>query len=119
MGEMVPLGERILLVDDVARFRSEAAAALRRDGYRVIAVATTTAALDRLDRGLAIDILVTRVLMPAGHPHGLALARMVRLRGPEVRVLIHAVAYDDLPEVERDEPPGVLIRRPASGADLA
>ena len=119
MGDTVPLGEIILLVDDVARFRNEAAAALRRAGYRVVAVATTTAALDRLDGGLAAGILITRVVMPSGHPHGLALARMVRLRRPETRILIHAVAYDDLPASEREAPPGILIRRPARGADLA
>jgi hypothetical protein len=57
--------------------------------------------------------------MPPGHPHGLALARMVKHRRPAARVLVHAVAYDDLPAHERDNPPGVLIRRPARGADLA
>jgi CheY-like chemotaxis protein len=118
MGDAVPIGELILLVDDVPGFRDDAAAALRRAGYRVTAVATTTAALDRLDRGLAVDVLVTRVRMPAGHPHGLALARMVKLRRPDVRVLLHAVALDDLPEVEREDPPGLLMRRPTRGADL-
>jgi CheY-like chemotaxis protein len=118
MGDAVPMGELVLLVDDEPRFRSDAAAALRRAGYRVAAVATTTAALDRLDRGLQVDVLITRILMPAGHPHGIALARMVKLRRPAVRVLVHAVALDDLPPVERDDPPGPLIRRPVRGADL-
>jgi CheY-like chemotaxis protein len=108
----------LLLVEDVARFRDDAVAALRQAGYEVVAVETASAALELIDGGLWIDLLVSRVLMPPGHPHGLALARMVKRRRPQTRVVLHAVAYDDLPRHERDNPPGLLIRRPNRGADL-
>jgi CheY-like chemotaxis protein len=109
---------RLLLVEDVAQFREEAVAALRKAEYEVVAVETTTEALDLIDGGLQVQLLVSRVLMPPGHPHGLALARMVRSRLPEMRVVLHAIAYDDLPLHERESPPGLLIRRPKHGADL-
>jgi CheY-like chemotaxis protein len=108
----------LLLVEDVAEFRDEAVAALRQAGYEVVAVATATAALELIDGGLWIDLLVSRVLMPPGHPHGLALARMVKRHRPETRVILHAIAYDELPRQERDNPPGLLIRRPNRGSDL-
>jgi CheY-like chemotaxis protein len=108
----------LLLVEDVVQFRDDAAAALREAGYEVVAVETTTQALDHIDRGLRMELLVTRVLMPPGHPHGLALARMVKRRFPAMRVVLHAVAYDDLPSRDRDNPPGLLIRRPKRGSDL-
>lgn len=108
----------MLVVDDVARFRDEAAAALGAAGYNVVAVETSTEALDRVDRGLRCDVLVSRIVMPAGHPHGFALARMVKRRLPDARVLLHAIACDDLPAHERESPPGLLIRRPQRGSDL-
>ncbi len=111
-------GLTVLLVDDVPEFRDEATAALAGAGATVLPVATATEALDRLDDGVPFDLLITRVLMPPGHPHGLALARIVKLRRPDARVLIHALTYDDLPEHERANPPGLLVRRPNRGADL-
>jgi DNA-binding NtrC family response regulator len=72
----------VLLVEDDDIFRHAAALHLDRAGFEVIAAAHSTAALGELGSGRAIDFAVIDMVMPQGHIHGLALARLARLRHP-------------------------------------
>jgi CheY-like chemotaxis protein len=111
----------VLLVEWDEDYRREAVEALERDGYRVIACNTSMEALDIAAReGERIDILLSRILMPPGNPHGLALSRMVRHKGRrDIRIVNYALHYDDLPEHEITNAPGELHPRPKNGAELA
>jgi CheY-like chemotaxis protein len=111
----------VLLVEWDENYRREAVVALERDGYRVIACNTSMEALDIAAReGDRIDILLCRVLMPPGNPHGLALSRMIRHKGRrDIRIVNYALHYDNLPEHEITNAPGELHPRPENGAELA
>jgi len=81
-----PKSLRVLLVDDDDDVRDIAGAALRQAGYHVIEAANAAEALTIIDRGDAIDILVTDLVMP-GMP-GSALAKEARLRRPGLPVML-------------------------------
>jgi signal transduction histidine kinase/ActR/RegA family two-component response regulator len=78
--------ETILLVEDEDAVRAVVSAVLRRDGYRVLEASRPRAAIEIFaERGSAIDLLLTDVVMP--DMNGPALAqRLIGLR-PELRVL--------------------------------
>jgi PAS domain S-box-containing protein len=79
-------GERILVVEDQDRVRKVTARRLADLGYSVLEADSGPAALALLDRGEAIDLLFTDIVMPAGIS-GLELARMVRERLPDLKIL--------------------------------
>ena len=93
-------GARILVLEDdeaVGRmiFRRLAAA-----GHRVHVFAQAGPALDEIDRGASFDLYLLDVKMPAGELHGLALARMIKIRDPNPRIIFatgdpHLVAAVD------------------------
>jgi DNA-binding NtrC family response regulator len=69
----------ILLVEDDAALRHGIDRHLTSAGYAVIAAEDTMAALEQMS-SCRIDLLLTDVVMPKGKPHGIALARMARIR---------------------------------------
>lgn len=69
---------------------------------KVIAVPTSTEALNELKSDRAIDLAVVDIKMPAGQPHGFALARMARLQRPNLPLVLIS-GHPDL--AEADEPP--------------
>jgi CheY-like chemotaxis protein len=71
-------------------------------------------ALNHLDNGERIDILLTDIVMP-DRVNGLALARMARMRRPGLGV-IYFTAYD-IPGVE-DEALGHILRKPFDNNQL-
>ena len=85
----------ILWVEDDASFRHAVTRALEVGGFRVIAAPDTMSALKELDRAPRVDLLLADIQMPPGQPHGLALARMARVRQPELPV-IFLTGYEDL-----------------------
>ena len=56
--------ERILLVEDNGELREATGGILRAYGYRVTSVESGEAALDAIDRGVEIDLVVSDVVMP-------------------------------------------------------
>jgi CheY-like chemotaxis protein len=77
----------ILLVEDDEGSRYATEKALTRAGFRVHAAADTMQALGLTDTGLVPDCLVVDLGMPAGTPHGLSLANMLRLKNPKLLVV--------------------------------
>jgi PAS domain S-box-containing protein len=80
-------GETILLVEDDPRVRRVSARRLRELGYSVIEVDGPVPALEAIDRGDAVDLLFTDVVMPGGMS-GVDLAHEARSRRPELRILL-------------------------------
>jgi CheY-like chemotaxis protein len=110
----------VLLVETEDEYRLEAVGALERAGFRVIACANSLDALDVLDGPEPVDMLLSRVQMPENNPHGFALARMARLKRPDLRTTIHyARSQTDLPDFELQAADGIVHPRPARGACLA
>ena len=59
-------------------------------------------AVDAIETDFRVRILVTSVVFGPGKPHGVALARMVRIRRPGTRVVFVAPAgYEPHPEGTR------------------
>jgi CheY-like chemotaxis protein len=99
---------RILLVDDDDPSRYAASKALVRAGYTVTEAKDYVEALAIIQSDARLDVLVTDVVMPDS-VHGFALARMARMRRPEVKIL-YMTAYD-IPTVEAV---GKVLRKPLS-----
>ena len=92
--------QTVLLVEDDDAFRYAAARELAATGLRVIEAKDTMVALKRLDEGGVAGCLVTDIQMPAGAPHGLALANMLRARYPNL-VVVFVTAYAELASATR------------------
>ena len=87
----------ILLIEDDAGLACALSASLTRAGHQLITALSGYSALKTLDTDLQIDLLLTNILMPAGEPHGLALARMARLKRRDL-VVIFMTRHPDLRE---------------------
>ncbi len=75
----------VLLVEDEDAVRKFGARALRNKGYTVLEAANGEAAIELLDAGEHVDILVTDIVMPG--LDGPSLIRQVREKRPTLRVI--------------------------------
>jgi len=105
----------VLLVDDDPMVR-EIGAVLQEDaGYAVIAAEGAKAALLALEAGDEIHLLFTDIQMP-GELDGLQLARLVRDRWPNIRLLVTSGrpprSLDSLP------PGGRFVAKPYAAAEV-
>jgi len=85
---------KILVVDDHPLYRSGVAYTLQNTGLgvEVVECASLDAAFDRLDQGLAADLMILDLQMPGYQ--GLDSVRAVRSRRPEVPVLVLSGSED-------------------------
>jgi len=75
----------ILLVDDDNAVREVTRAMLEQLGYKVVEAGSGGAALDLVEQGRRIDLLIADFAMPG--MNGAELARLARLRRPALPVL--------------------------------
>lgn len=80
-----PNAKTALVVEDEMLFRLEVRDLLEAEGYDVVEAGNAAQALERLDDGVVL--MVTDVRMP-GRMDGLALAREVIRRRPDVAVVV-------------------------------
>jgi len=85
--------ERVLVVDDEASLRAVLERRFAGYGYRVRGAGNPRSALTALDEFGPLDLLVTDLVMPQGS--GVELARRVRERQPQARVLFMSGYADD------------------------
>jgi CheY-like chemotaxis protein/anti-sigma regulatory factor (Ser/Thr protein kinase) len=109
-----PRRAAILIVDDENLVRSATAAMLREMGHSVIEAATGSAALDRLNSGEHIDLLITDYLMPG--MRGSELAEDAQDIRPGLPVLL-LTGYANLATGEAAGLP--RLSKPFREADLA
>ncbi len=81
-----PQGETVLLVEDNAEVAEVSSSMLQEAGYRVEHVLNADAALNLLDHR-RFDLVLSDIIMP-GRYDGLALARLLRQRAPDLPVLL-------------------------------
>jgi CheY-like chemotaxis protein len=111
---MDKLSGNILLVDDDEAFRYATTKILESAGFTVSAAPDHREALEVLEGRSPVDLLVTDVIFP-GQVHGLALARMARMRRPGIKTLY--LTGFDVPETEA-EALGKVLRKPISNEQL-
>src|SRR5690348_17068419 len=75
----------VLLVEDEPMVRAVAERALTRHGYKVITADNGEAALEHLERGEQIDLLISDVVMPG--MDGPTMVREARKSRPELKIL--------------------------------
>jgi DNA-binding response OmpR family regulator len=95
-------------VDDDAAFADAAARSFESVGMRTVVALGSMPALDVLDSH-DIDVVVTDVKLPAGEPHGSALARMIRNRRPQVPIIL-MTAHPELLEKDVASPNAALCK---------
>jgi CheY-like chemotaxis protein len=119
----MPLGqlrgtESVLAVDDSHELRALIGQQMRSLGYRVTLAASGDEALTILEEDAGrFDILVSDIMMP-GKLDGLALARMARVRWPELRVLLVS-GYAGTGALEDEAAAFPLLRKPYRKMQLA
>ena len=109
-------GVRLLLVDDDAMVRDVVEAEMQDAGLIVSACASGREALERLDRGEAVDVLVTDLSMPV--MDGLTLIREVKRRRPNLPAILLTGFSTNVADIGRDgefDGPFLLLRKPISG----
>ncbi len=111
----VGCGRSVLLVEDEEGVRKMANSTLQSCGYSVTAADNGEAALDRLETGLAIDVLVTDLTMPG--MGGRELASRVRAMRAEVGVVFISGYAPDASWLN-DVPGAVFLAKPFTPTDL-
>ena len=117
--EMPRGSERVLLVEDDPLVRGHIESTLRKLGYTVVGTGAGREALERLEAGLAFDILVTDVILPGGMS-GPMIAAEVRKRRAGIKVLyISGYTGDAMQTDGRMAPDAVFLGKPFRQEDLA
>ena len=109
-------GESILLVDDEPLIRELSRDMLERQGYRVILASDATEAERISDNGVAFDLLITDLAM--ANISGAELARRLRLRNPELKVLFISGYSDYLDENDLNSFDAAFLQKPFSADSL-
>ena len=81
---------QVLVVHNAQNLRDLAVVVLREAFIEVIGFADPIVALDAMEAGSRVRVLVTRVDFGPGKPNGIALARMVRVKQPGTKVVFVA-----------------------------
>ena len=82
----------VLVIDDEILVRIVISEYLRDSGYRVLEAGSPDDAVAILGSKLKVDIVFTDLELP-GHSSGLELARWIRRRHPNMRVIVTSGVY--------------------------
>jgi DNA-binding NtrC family response regulator len=104
----LPGKKHVLLVEDDASLGEALGSSLRRSGFDVSLATDFRVALDVLDAGRPVDLLLTDLVMPAS-VNGIALSRMARMRHAGIKV-IYMTGYD-IPGVQ-EQALGPILKKP-------
>jgi CheY-like chemotaxis protein len=102
------MGLNILLVEDEPLLRELAQEDLRDLGHNPHSAGDFDSALEALDSGADYDVLITDIRMP-GRADGWELARLARMRTPEMGVIYISGFSGELPQLVVG---GVFLKKP-------
>lgn len=111
-------GKTILVVDDNAEVRAMVVRQLTQLGLVILEANDGREALDIIDRGEAIDLLFTDMVMPGGM-NGVALAGAARERTPNLKVLFTSGFPVAMMNGESFGGDNLLLSKPYRQQDLA
>jgi PAS domain S-box-containing protein len=113
-----PQSRRVLVVEDDRDVRELVVVMLQGFGYAAIVAESGPRALDLLDSGMAVDVVVSDVLMPDGMS-GFQLAREIRRRLPRLPIVLTSgmTGLSGAAEDEGQDLP--ILRKPYRCDDLA
>lgn len=111
-----PSGGRILVVDDEGSVRGLAASALERAGFRVVAAADGEEGLVRLDHDEDVDLMVVDLALPGFV--GMELLDGIRIRRPDIPVLLCSADPDDAEEVAKQGALAGFLAKPYDARQL-
>lgn len=115
----VSASARVLVVDDDAMVREVLVSQLEEQGYRVTQAGDGLEALEKLDGGAAVDLLISDFAMPG--MNGLMLIKEARQRRPKLPALLLTGYADASVRLAVEDAQGrdtVLLRKPVSGTVL-
>ncbi len=108
----------VLLVEDEDAVRVFAARALKNKGYDVLEARTGEQAMEMLQEGTPIDLLITDMMMPG--MDGGTLARFVRVERPEVRIILISGYSEEVARGDVVDSPDIhFLPKPFSLGQLA
>lgn len=110
-------GQRILVVEDELQLLIMMTEVLEDLGYKVISAKSGQDALNIVESGQALDMLITDVVMP-GTIGGFDLAEKVRDLQPDLPVL-YTSGYTGFTATEMGKVQAPLLQKPTPTADLA
>jgi DNA-binding response OmpR family regulator len=93
------MGARILIVDDEDNHRKSLSIGLRLEGFEVVEAGDGEQALDLLERDAGVDVAIVDLMMPG--INGLDLAKRLRFRRPEMKVLLTSAYHLNEEQLER------------------
>ena len=113
----VPPARRVLVVEDDRDVRELVVEVLDSLGYASIPAESGHVALKLLDNGLAVDVVVSDVLMPDGMS-GFQLAREIRRRLPRLAIVLTSGMTAIAGGGANMTPDWPILRKPYRGDDL-
>jgi PAS domain S-box-containing protein len=112
-------GETVLVVEDNPDVRRVTVERLKSLGYRALEAEGGVSAIAALDRGAAVDLVFSDVIMPGGMS-GFELARKVRELRPSQRILLTSGFAGEVARAGEDAIHGLLmLRKPYSQIELS
>jgi CheY-like chemotaxis protein len=90
---------------------------LEVSGFRVFACDDPNDALNLIECGTPVDVLVTDIIIPA-KLNGFALARMAALRRPSIKIVYVTGYIEDMPRAEIETSLGAIIAKPVAPDEL-
>jgi CheY-like chemotaxis protein len=108
----------VLVVDDDELVRSTIRRLVMALGYTVIDVASGEAALQLLERGGVIDLVITDLVMPGGIDGMTLIARVAELRPGLPVILASGHEAPELPSPALNRAPVAWMQKPFTHAEL-
>lgn len=110
-------GETILAVEDNPIVRRATVRRLEALGFNVVEAETALVAIKILASEIHVDLVFSDVVMPGGIS-GLDLARWIRTRRPDLKIVLTSGYADELASEDADLPDVATLRKPYSQAEL-
>jgi CheY-like chemotaxis protein len=107
----------ILIVEDEPAFRRLVVRMVERAGYRVTHAEDYLGALKLVETDRSIALLLIDIGMPAGTPHGIAIAKMSQLRQSQLKVVY--MTGGDSEQIAQHTDGAPVLQKPFTADQLA
>jgi CheY-like chemotaxis protein len=105
-------GPSILVVDDVVLVRMLIADSLRARGFHVVEAGSGEEAIRLLDDDPQIAVVLADIYMPAAELDGVGLARWIRRRRPDLKIVLGSGVTNSVAPADADLFVGPVLLKP-------